>query len=293
MTFTAKVLVVLIFVLAIVFAAISGVLYTKRTDYKQTLEDLRAGLSEQVKAEQRRVELMQTRVTNIQEDFNIQKDKLTKAEASLSRHKKEIELKDATFDHLQKQLNHYRAENSKIQEILRASDRRRDQIEKELARRKKELESTRQDLLVTKEKAQDLTRKLATTREERDRLLGEKKALVARVKSYEKKFDALRKRYWNDEELVAIISRTEPVTKYIRGHVLSVDPFGNVIINRGTRDGVLKDYVFTIYRDNSYIARIRIFKVDQKGDLAAGKIVNLRPGQNVKQGDSVATRLIP
>ena len=293
MTFSAKVLTVLIFVLSLVFAAAAGILFTKRTDYTATLSDLQKGLNTQIANLKKVVETKDEEVSKWRREFEKLSEDLRGARREVAREKRAVEAKETQVHRLDKLLSDAKMADKQNRAMLAAADKRRDLIEKQLERRKQELERTRKLLLVEKEKATDLARDLATTRAEKDKLAAQRRSLAMRVERFEKMKKQLEKLHYADTQTMTVLRGQDPLLKDIRGRVLRVDAYGNVIINRGLQDGVLKDYLFTVYRDSNFIARIRIFRLDRRGDLAAGRIENRNPKYQVKQGDMVATRLIP
>lgn len=294
MTFWAKVFTVLILVLALVFTSMTAVLYTQRIDYHEVLRDLRQSLEAQIAAKRDRLEERDRAFARLREDFNVQRSELGDVRGKLELEEgKTAQLRSET-DRLERDRIRLEASNTSLQEMLKQEHARRDQIEEELATRVRELNEKRDDLAGARDQIQDLTTQLSETEHERDELAFDLKAATDRLEAHEQKFAELRRIYFDDELLVSILDRTEPVLADIRGRVLSVDDYKNVVINVGTEDNVQHDYVFTVYRDDTYIAQIRIFKLDEGGDLSAGTVINMNErGYEIKQGDSVATRLIP
>lgn len=294
MTFWAKVFTVLILILAVVFASMSGVLYTKRMDFDETLRRMRDALQNEVETYKAAHSRQAERNARLSEDFEVQRKKLVETEALLKGEENTTEQLRAQVDRLGKTNTRLEASNTSLQEILKQTQDRREQVEDELATRVKELNQKREDLSAARDEIQELSESLSQTEEERDELAYDLRAAREQLEAHERKFAELRRMYYSDERLVSILDRAEPVLADIQAKVLSVDDMGNVVINAGKEQGVLNDYLFTVYRDDKYIAQIRIFKLDESGDLAAGKVTNLnKKGFEVRQGDSVATRLIP
>ena len=294
MSFWAKVFTVLIFVLALVFASITAVLYTQRMDYHQTLRDVRDSLQARIDALDQGVSRRDRDLARLREDFATQREELQKTRNQLELEEGKTAQLQAQGDRLERDRIRLEASNTSLQEMLKQADARRSQVETELATRVRELSEKRQDLASARDEIQNLTTRLGETEQERDELAFNLKAAQDRLEAHEQKFAELRRIYFADERLVSILDRVEPVLADIRGRVLSVDRFGNVVINVGKDDNVMRDYVFTVYRDDMYIAQIRIFELDESGDLSAGTVVNMNEkGYPIKQGDSVATRLMP
>lgn len=294
MTFWAKVFTVLILVLSLVFVSIAGILYTRRIDYQETLNRVTDTLQNEAAEYRRAHRQLSQRFERLGEDFSVQRRELAETQAQLRGEENITAQLRAEVDRLERSNTRLEASNTSLQEILQQTQARREQVEDELATRVRELNEKREQLSAARDEIQTLTRSLTETEEERDELAYELRAARERLAAHDQKFAELRRLYYAEERLISILDRVEPVMADIRGRVLSVDEMSNVIINVGKEDGVMKDYLFTVYRDDKYIAQIRIFKLDESGDLAAGRIESLnRQGHEIKQGDHVATRLIP
>ncbi len=295
MTFWAKVFTVLVFVLALVFASMSGILYTKRTDFAQTLKNQTDEYMATLKAKTEAAAESEAKRLKAEEDFRVKDSQLVSVTAQLKVESENARKQADEVVRLGKELQGVKAERTTLTETLKNISERHRQVEKELADRVKELNTKRDELSAARDQIQKLTSSLSATEEERDKLATSLKAAEETLRQHERKFAELRRIHYNDAVLLAILDRTEPVLKDISGRVLSVDAKnGLVVINKGTKDGVLKDYLFTVHRDGKYLAQIRVDTLASTGDMAAAKVVNMnRENLPIQQGDSVDTRLIP
>ena len=76
----------------------------------------------------------------------------------------------------------------------------------------------------------------------------------------------------------------------INAKVLTVDTkLKTAVIDKGTIAGVKPNTQFTIYRDSQYVARIVITDVDKQ--VAVGRVTLLAQGQEPKQGDDATTTI--
>lgn len=292
MTHTAQVLVVLMVVLSLLFAGMSGVLYSKRMDYKVQLQEVKDSLLTKNKGLQGAKKAVEDELAKVRNAFSVLKFKADKSEMELNKAKDLNDRMMGETRDLKQRIIQVTADKNAMQTLLKTAEDRRDLVEKELATRRAHLNEARENLNKARMEISNLNRKLAQTEDERNKLAMERKVLLERVDTLESKIALLRERYHYDTAIQAVVDAKTPVLQDIRGRVVLVDPeAGHVFINKGKADGVLKDYVFTVYRNDQFVARIRIFQVDPQGNLSAGKVINqTRP---VKRGDAVATRLIP
>jgi cell shape-determining protein MreC len=114
-----------------------------------------------------------------------------------------------------------------------------------------------------------------------DDLTRENKELRSRVKELEQRLETVIQAY---DEDVGFRSGPRP----IEAVVLEVNPeLRLVILNKGEKDGVEKDYVFDVYRWSTYKGQVRIQDV-QEGE-STGLILNeLNP---ITRGDAATTYL--
>ena len=75
----------------------------------------------------------------------------------------------------------------------------------------------------------------------------------------------------------------------IKAKVLKVDTESNfVLLNVGQKQGVMKNYEFSIFRDGVFVAKVNVF--DVQDDLCAARIVV--PKLAIQRGDNAWTRLM-
>jgi len=290
MTFTAKVLTVIICVLALIFATMSGVLYTKRINLEKDLKIVREDLQAKVSELQGKLQEEQGKLAKMSEDLEATKTMHTNAMAEIAKRTKDLDALQTESERIKKQLAAVTADKDDLKALLTTTDKHRQLVQKELDTKEQFLKEARESLAKARSEISNLSQKLASTEHERDNLLRDKKALTTRVDRLEARLAHLRNVFHYD---TAIMRQLDPVGATfpdIRGKVVHVDPeSGYVFVNKGKNDQVLKDYQFTVYRGDKFIAVIRIVDVDPSGDLSAGVIVTQT--QPVEKGDSVATRL--
>ena len=74
----------------------------------------------------------------------------------------------------------------------------------------------------------------------------------------------------------------------IKAKVVKVDPESNfILLNAGLKQGVMKNYDFSIFRDGTFVAKVSVF--DVQNDLCAARVVV--PKLPIQRGDNAWTRL--
>ena len=284
MTFWAKLLVIIVLVLSIAFAAASGVLYAKRTNYRGQLEKAQAqakterdGLSKQINQLEGRaadadktVADLKMKVVNRENDIK----QLEKTQKILEGGKAKLELRLADASANEKTLALSNKALADTNTDLRASY---DKI-------KTESEKYRADLHVERTKTAKLEKNVTDLTDERD---GLKVGLAG----------ATKKLATQDEILAELADRgIEPMTVIrhmriipdIKTKVASVDLENRIVVlNAGTEQGVKKNYEFTIFRDDKFVATVNVF--DLQDSYCAARIVTGKG--EIRLGDNAWTRL--
>lgn len=284
MTFWAKLLTIICCFLSLVFATMSGVIFAKRQDFRdgwekekaaralseqklqddisvlsQTLDDVKGKLADAQKAHSAAtLELDKTRGERdtALRQFNDETAKSQAFQNTLNQYNAKLDLvvtQNADFVKANKALE---AENSKRMAELTTANVQISQLQKS----KTDLEKERKDLQVQLADARDSL------------------AFNAEV------FKELAAR---NIEAAGVIHDLQSLPD-IRGRVAAVDAkTRSVVLNVGRKQGVMKNYTFTVFRGSQFVGNVSIFEVSDT--LSAGHIeVERAP---VQVGDSAWTRL--
>ena len=285
MTFWAKLLIVVVFVLSLIFVSMSIVLFGKKEDFRDQLERTKRDyaqdkdtwtrtnteLTDQVKQAAREIaeaktnnDAMQVRLdTAIHDgerkdadlrakDIDDQKDKNLNLEqaAALDSIGTQVKSLLASTDSL-------KAENNTLYTKLSASETRSNQLEKENADLSTSLKTATAELT----KAQET------------------------LKLNDAVFAELSRRNVAWRELITQWATLPD----IKAKVVNVDTESNIVLlNVGEKQGVKKNYEFTIFRDGAFVAKINVFDVQE--NLCAAHVVV--PKLAIQRGDNAWTRLM-
>jgi len=287
MTGPAKVLIVLICILSVAFAAISAVLFSTRQDYRDILEKAKERYAEDVAKLRGANEQLKENLIRVRTERDEHRTRAVSAEAKVRLLEHEVgRLQTEVVDRnnqimgLQTDLkttlekaNLWMAQNQELMGQVR-------QRENEILKLTQELQKSSQENQTLRTANADLQSELEKTKE---RLT----VADATVDRQQKILDILFERFIEARPII----KSGVAVPDLRGKVLFVNKeYGNVIINLGEKQGVRKNYEFTVYRGSQFIGKIVIIDL-QEEDMAAGKITLLAQGQEIRQGDSVATRI--
>ena len=285
MTFWAKLFVVILFILSLVFATASGVLFAKREHYRQNFKNLQ----EAYDRENERLSNRNAELENDLEDVRTARrsadDKLTELDtqhrAVVSAHEK---LK-GEYTELDKELEKEKADNllfasanatlTKSNDELRITNQGLDRKNLELETTLRARETTIAELETTRTKLKNEVSDLKVALEDKRKELDWAEAV----------FDELRKRDIGVDSLLASFRFVPDIQAQITGVSLDV---GVVILNAGSEEGVRKNFDFTLFRGDDYVATARVFNCDQHQSAA---MIVMPKDANVQIGDSGRTLL--
>ena len=285
MTFWAKLLSFLVLVLSIFFAAVSSVLFAKKQDwrgrYQRTVKEYTA--------RQQEWDIEKKGLEDDRRDLRTEKDKIQVEKKQLELEKRNLEndvgrLKGQVQSH-NVTITHLSSNLATMEELAKTWETKNEALRKERDKLSTELAKTLQELTDQQVQNSQQAKAIAELQDLRDKLKSQVAALEDTLAEKEQVLETIY-----DKVMVArpIIDRMLLVPS-IRGKVLLVDG-DKVIINVGAKQGVRRNHEFTVFRDDEFIAKIRIIDL-QDGDLSAGQVIPGQQRKEIKLGDSVDTRI--
>jgi hypothetical protein len=285
MTYWAKVLTVVVFILSLIFASMSIVLFGKRENYRAELEKTRS-------------------------DYARDKDKLTRANEDLTERVKgllqEAEEAKANADAAQLRLNAAIQEGERKAAEFTAKDienQKGKNLALEQAAALNSLGVEMKALLASddtlKTENTTLNAKLIDEQVRSGKLEKENTNLHTSLDSATAALSKAEETLKLNDDVFAELSRRniawrELIAKWatlpdIRAKVLRMDTASNfVLLNVGRKQGVMKNYDFSIFRDGLFVAKVSVF--DVQDDLCAARVVV--PKLPIQRGDNAWTRLM-
>jgi len=284
MTFWAKLLTVVVFILSLIFASMSAALFGKREDFRSQLEKTASEYKQK------------------QEEWKQKSDELT---GKLNQAAAEVALAKSERDASQLRLDTLIHEGERRDADLKQrmiEDEKDKNLNLELAASLKSLGTQVTSLLADtnslKTENTSLTTKLSEEQSRSNKLAKENTDLTASLKSTTEAKEKDEATLKMNDEIFAELSRRnvawrELITQWttlpdIKAKVLKVDTESNfVLLNVGLKQGVKKNYEFSIFRDGLFVAKVNVF--DVQDDLCAARIVV--PKLAIQRGDNAWTRL--
>ncbi len=286
MTFWAKFLTVLVFVLSIVFASASAVLFAKRQDY-------RAQLQEEQQQHQEDVRQLGGKLAKTEGQLGQRIAELQDAHTVRKSQQLEIQARNADVSETKAELVEWKRQFAQQQDLAKklAVDigtltGRNDKLMGENENLRGENRGLLAKLGAEQSRANTLEKENADLKNEQDDLQVRLATAEDTIRLNEDVFTELAMR--NIEARPIIESLTAMLE--VHGKVMTVDPKNNVVIlNVGRNQGVKKNYTFTVYRKDNFVAMVHVF--DLQDNLCAANVVRVRPELSIQRGDNAATRL--
>jgi len=284
MTFWAKVLVIVILVLSIAFAAASGVIFAKRTNYRGMLHKTELQAAETEKE-------LTTQIARLEGNLADARARAKDFETQLHNRDVEFDQKTQKADELQAEVTKLMKEKDEqlaATNKLAESNRSLAEAEEKLRTRYEEIrvasEKCGDNLQAERKKTAELETDVINLTNERDDL---KVALAEANKSIRETDEILAELASRNIEARTVIDGIR-IIPLIKTKVADVDMEGGIIVlNAGTDQGVKKNYEFTVFRADKFVATVNVFHTEE--DFCAARIVTR--AADIQLGDSAWTRL--
>jgi len=284
MTFWAKLLTVILFALSIAFAAASGVLFAKREDFRGQLEAAKRDHA-------REIEALNRKVGELDGDLAAKKNELQNATTDLTARRLQIQKLTGDVTQLRGQVQKLETDAAaqrnlaaKLAQDVKALTNRNGALAKENESVTKENRTLHTNLRTERTRTSTLEKANAALIGERDELKVNLADAKKQIDEDEEIFAALAER---NIEARTVIGMTRIIPE-VKARVASVDlKNGLVVLNVGSKQGVKKNFEFTVFRDDKFIATINVFHLQD--DYSAARIITKK--DDVQLGDDAWTRL--
>ena len=284
MTFWAKLFTIVVFVLSIAFAAMSGVLFAKREDYRAQLEVAKVQHADEAKQLQAKIlkaegerDAKATELQNAKTELNARQVRIDNLSGEVAQSRGQIQ-------ELKTDLQAVRNNAAKFAQASDTLAKENSALLRENEAAVRENRKLYTDLRAERTRTSELAKANAALKSERDDL---------KVKTAE----AEKKLRRNDETFAALSEANIEANKIINANMLlpevkakiaSVDlKNGLVILNAGSNQGVKKNFEFTVFCDDNFVATVNVFHLQD--DYSAARIVTKK--LDIHLGDNAWTRL--
>jgi predicted nucleic acid-binding Zn-ribbon protein len=281
MNAVSKVLIVLVFVMAVGFAVSEMILFSKRENfgnlYKDASTRLKTANDELSKARAEATDLdtrLQKTEANLTAKLDASQEKLAAAQADVER------------------LGALNREQVDMNKVLAASNNDLSQRNVTLGNTIDQQKATIDQRTQTVQEHLDSIKQLETTVADRNGSIDDLQFNLTETQK------VLNTTKLHNDELLSIIGELRkngvhiPPTPLpiINARVVRVDAqHGVAVVDKGRTAGVTENTQFTIYDDQGYVGKLIIDSVDP--EVSAGRIQLLREGAQVKQGNQATTEI--
>jgi len=286
MTFWAKLLTIIAFVLGLVFATMSGVLYVKRADLHETSKNIQKEMNAKVKELENKNNDAQATVDRLKSDLVL---KTTEANDLTNRldtaigERKVFQVELAKQKDLVNRLSLNLSDQQRAFAATLASN-------KELATHNLSLEGKNRGLMaeLTSEKTQnsELRKQKSDLETLRDNLKATLAVSRQTIDLHNEVFAELNRRNIEYGHILDSF-RAMPA---IMAKVVTVKQASKVVVlNVGKNDGVKKNFTFTVHRGPRFVAKVSVIEVSD--DMSVAMIDLDVKGLAIERGDNAWTRL--
>jgi hypothetical protein len=288
MSLLAKIFVVVITVLSLVFLGVEATLYYHSNDWREAYERLQQRMRESLKEKDEEIakrdggikaleetkakleataEQIRVAAKASQDQYEAKAAELSRLANDMAKLQTNHDIVTRSVDEKDKSLSAQRQEIARLQDALHTAQGEKELAEAQVARvtsmkvaLEKDLAEVRKDFTATKQKLID-------------------SQLV---------MDELERQGVPISTLVINHKPVPPIRGKVAGVRTDVQP-ALVLLTVGKDDKVEKGYPFTVYRGNEFVAKVVVEKV--MADSAGCRVLFTAAGKTIKQGDDVATVL--
>tara|TARA_B100000809_G_scaffold256918_1_gene297619 strand:+ start:843 stop:1709 length:867 start_codon:yes stop_codon:yes gene_type:complete len=287
MSALAKVFVVFIFLLSILFFGTSATLYLTREDWATNYESYRTAVT----AEVAKLEVRVNKLKGVRDTLDdalrlVSRDELAKAE-QVKKLRVELDGKNAQIAQISAQrdesINAKTATDNVNASLVSQNSTLTTQLREAHDNRDTAIDAQK---VANAEKFR-MKRDLDATTTELHEARVEHSALDDKYSSLELAYGAVEKKLGKDG-IEAILSGL--VSPPIDALVEEVDTnLSLVVLSVGSQDEVKEGAEFTIYREDKFVGKVRVNKVYE--NLAGARVLFTAEGADIKQGDRATTRI--
>ena len=284
MTWWAKLLTIVVCIFSLAFAGMSAVIFAKRSNYRAEVKREREARNDEVKKANGEI----ARLVGLVNDRNLEnatlRGTIKTKEEEIARGVADREVLQTQFTDSQNRLNTEQASVKQLTVSVDAlrTDNSRLAADNEKART--DLNDYMAKLSTEQKRSNELAKENSSLKETLD---GTQKRLATAnetINLHEQTFQELSKRNIEARKVISgLIALPD-----IKGKVIGVDATTNiVVINVGSKQQVRKNYDFTLFRGDKFVAVVNVFDVQE--ELCAARVVTRNT--TIQQGDNAWTRL--
>ena len=287
MSALAKVFVVFVFMLSILFFGTSATLYLTREDWAKNYDEFKEEVTKSVAELKDRNDTLKGERDDLEDALRlVSEDELQKA-GTIQKLREELKGKDAQIANISatrdEAINAKTATDNVNASLVSQNTTLTGQLDEAHDKRDDAINSQK---VANAEKFR-MKRDLDATTQELPQGRVEHNTLSEKIDSLELAYGAVEKKLGKDG-VEAILSGL--VSPPIDALVEEVDSNLNlVVLSVGSEDEVKEGVEFTIYREDKFVGKVRVSKVYE--NLAGARVLFTAEGSDIRQGDRATTRI--
>lgn len=287
MSALAKVFVVFVFMLSILFFGTSATLYLTREDWAKNYDEFKEEVTKSVDELKDRNETLKGERDDLEDALRlVSEDELQKA-GTIQKLRNELKGKDAQIANISatrdEAINAKTATDNVNASLVSQNTTLTGQLDQAHDKRDDAIDAQK---VANAEKFR-MKRDLDATTQELHQARVEHNTLSEKFDSLELAYGAVEKKLGKDG-IEAILSGL--VSPPIDALVVELDSNLNlVVLSVGSQDEVKEGVEFTIYREDKFVGKVRVSKVYE--NLAGARVLFTAEGSDIRQGDRATTRI--
>ena len=287
MSALAKVFVVFVFMLSILFFGTSATLYLTREDWAKNYDEFKEEVTKSVDELKDRNETLKSERDDLEDALRlVSEDELQKA-GTIQKLRNELKGKDAQIANISatrdEAINAKTATDNVNASLVSQNTTLTGQLDQAHDKRDDAIDAQK---VANAEKFR-MKRDLDATTQELHQARVEHNTLSEKFDSLELAYGAVEKKLGKDG-IEAILSGL--VSPPIDALVVELDSNLNlVVLSVGSQDEVKEGVEFTIYREDKFVGKVRVSKVYE--NLAGARVLFTAEGSDIRQGDRATTRI--
>lgn len=287
MSALAKVFVVFVFLLSILFFGTSATLYLTREDWATNYDKYKSAIEVKVDELDKRNEFLKGEVNDLQDALSlVSRDELAKA-GQIKGLLIELKGKDAQIVNISTERNESILAKTATDNVNASLVSQTETLTTQLSEAHDKRDSAIGSEKVANAEKFRMKRDLDATTQELHEARVQFSSLSEKFNSLELAYGAVEKKLGKDG-IEAILSGL--VSPPIDALVEEVDgSLKLVVLSVGRQDEVKEGVEFTIYREDKFVGKVRVNKVYE--NLAGARVLFTAEGSDIRQGDRATTRI--
>tara|TARA_B100001750_G_scaffold245415_1_gene264994 strand:+ start:1313 stop:2179 length:867 start_codon:yes stop_codon:yes gene_type:complete len=287
MSALAKVFVVFVFLLSILFFGTSATLYLTREDWAANYDTYKKSVETQLDVLEKRTSDLKSERDDLQDALRlVSEDELAKA-GTIKVLRNEIKGKDAQIANISAERNEAINAKTAVDNVNASLRSQTETLTTQLNEAHDKRDSAIGAEKVANAEKFRMKRDLDATTQELHEARVEFSSLSEKFDSLELAYGAVEKKLGKDG-IEAILSGL--VSPPIDALVEEVDSnLKLVVLSVGRQDEVKEGVEFTIYREDKFVGKVRVNKVYE--NLAGARVLFTAEGSDIRQGDRATTRI--